>query len=225
MGKLGITVVAKAKHRAIHAAVKKLGGVRNLAIHLGVSYFTVFQWLSLKGGLPSKPNHWYPQARLDALEEKLIALTGETLEQLFPPELQAKALAGVGKEREFHQDIDLARLSQYRPELLALPDGEKMMMIEEVSAIVKEAMKYLTFRQRKVIEMRYGIGENRTSYTLEECAKELNITRERIRQIESKAIRRMKGHPEVGCLFKEIVPDQWTEPPRDFSAIDAKFKQ
>ena len=49
----------------------------------------------------------------------------------------------------------------------------------------------LTVREKKVIELRFGLIDGRT-HTLEEVGKEFNVTRERIRQIEGKAIRRLK---------------------------------
>jgi RNA polymerase primary sigma factor len=57
----------------------------------------------------------------------------------------------------------------------------------------KKVLGTLTAREAKVLCMRFGIGE-KTDHTLEEVGQEFNVTRERIRQIESKAIRKLK-HP------------------------------
>ena len=51
----------------------------------------------------------------------------------------------------------------------------------------------LTEREAKVIRMRFGIGMN-NDHTLEEVGKQFDVTRERIRQIEAKALRKMR-HP------------------------------
>ena len=51
----------------------------------------------------------------------------------------------------------------------------------------------LTEREAKVLQMRFGI-EMKTNYTLDEVAKELDITRERVRQIQAKALRKLR-HP------------------------------
>jgi len=51
----------------------------------------------------------------------------------------------------------------------------------------------LTERERKVLELRYGFGDG-YARTLEEVGKQFNVTRERIRQIEAKALRKMR-HP------------------------------
>ena len=54
-------------------------------------------------------------------------------------------------------------------------------------------LKELTPREAKVLQLRYGLEDNRP-HTLEEVGKEFNVTRERIRQIEAKALRKLR-HP------------------------------
>ena len=56
---------------------------------------------------------------------------------------------------------------------------------------VEEALANLTPREEKVVRMRYGIGEP-TQYSLEEIGTQFNLTRERIRQIELKALRKLR---------------------------------
>ncbi|MCP4251358.1 MAG: RNA polymerase sigma factor RpoD [bacterium] len=58
---------------------------------------------------------------------------------------------------------------------------------------IEEVLKTLTYREREIIKLRYGIGDGYT-YTLEEVGKIFNVTRERVRQVEAKAIRKLQ-HP------------------------------
>ena len=58
---------------------------------------------------------------------------------------------------------------------------------------LQEILKELTPREAKVLQLRYGLEDNRP-HTLEEVGKEFNVTRERIRQIEAKALRKLR-HP------------------------------
>ena len=51
----------------------------------------------------------------------------------------------------------------------------------------------LTYREREIIKLRYGLGDGYT-YTLEEVGKIFRVTRERVRQIEAKAVRKLQ-HP------------------------------
>ena len=64
---------------------------------------------------------------------------------------------------------------------------------EGLTAAIDEVLKTLTPREAKVLMMRFGIRMN-TDHTLEEVGKQFNVTRERIRQIEAKALRKMR-HP------------------------------
>ena len=55
---------------------------------------------------------------------------------------------------------------------------------------VKKMLLKLSYREREIIKLRYGLGDG-YSYTLQETAKLFKVTRERIRQIEEKALRRL----------------------------------
>ena len=59
--------------------------------------------------------------------------------------------------------------------------------------ITKDVLDTLTPREAKVLRMRFGIEMN-TDHTLEEVGKQFDVTRERIRQIEAKALRKLR-HP------------------------------
>ena len=58
---------------------------------------------------------------------------------------------------------------------------------------IEGVLKTLTYREREIIKLRYGIGDGYT-YTLEEVGKIFKVTRERVRQVEAKAIRKLQ-HP------------------------------
>jgi RNA polymerase primary sigma factor len=58
---------------------------------------------------------------------------------------------------------------------------------------IEQVLKTLTYREREIIKLRYGIGDGYT-YTLEEVGKIFKVTRERVRQVEAKAIRKLQ-HP------------------------------
>jgi len=76
-----------------------------------------------------------------------------------------------------------------------------------VSAALAEAthevLKSLTEREQKVLRMRFGIGMN-TDHTLEEVGKQFGVTRERIRQIEAKALRKLR-HPSRAKKLKTFA--------------------
>ncbi|MEK7146283.1 MAG: sigma-70 family RNA polymerase sigma factor, partial [Patescibacteria group bacterium] len=59
---------------------------------------------------------------------------------------------------------------------------------------IHEMLQYLNPRERKIIEMRFGLKDGH-GHTLEEVGKEFGVTRERIRQIESKVLHKLREHP------------------------------
>jgi len=59
---------------------------------------------------------------------------------------------------------------------------------------IQEMLQYLTPREAKIIEMRFGLKDG-IGHTLEEVGREFGVTRERIRQIEAKVLQKLKDHP------------------------------
>ncbi|GHU82943.1 RNA polymerase sigma factor SigA [Clostridia bacterium] len=68
---------------------------------------------------------------------------------------------------------------------------------------LSEVLDTLTPREEKVLKLRFGLGDGR-SRTLEEVGKEFNVTRERIRQIEAKALRKLR-HPSRSKKLKDFL--------------------
>ncbi len=68
------------------------------------------------------------------------------------------------------------------------------MMLNDLTGRMNEVLSTLTPREEKVLRMRFGIGESR-DHTLEEVGAYFDVTRERIRQIEAKALRKLR-HPK-----------------------------
>ena len=64
---------------------------------------------------------------------------------------------------------------------------------------VQEILKDLDPREQKILKLRFGL-EDGVSHTLEEVGEEFGVTRERIRQIEAKALERIKDHSDIDKL-------------------------
>ncbi|MBX3425027.1 MAG: sigma-70 family RNA polymerase sigma factor [Pirellulales bacterium] len=83
--------------------------------------------------------------------------------------------------------------------------------IEALKQRLEEVMNELTYREREILRLRYGLADGYT-YTLEEVGKIFSVTRERVRQIESKAVRKLqspyRSRALVGFLdgAEEILP-------------------
>lgn len=78
---------------------------------------------------------------------------------------------------------------------------------EDLKDQISEVLDQLNEREKKVIEMRFGLMPDESDRTLEEIGQELNVTRERVRQIESSAIKKLK-HPKVGRKLKNYI-ERW----------------
>ena len=73
----------------------------------------------------------------------------------------------------------------------------------EATEELEKVLETLTFREREIIKLRYGIGDGYT-YTLEEVGRIFKVTRERVRQIEAKAVRKLQ-HPVRSRMLEGFV--------------------
>ena len=85
-----------------------------------------------------------------------------------------------------------------------IPDDKIPSPVQEsseriLSEQVKEILSDLSPKERKILEMRHGLMDG-VYHTLEEVGREFGVTRERIRQIEAKALERIKEHYNISKL-------------------------
>ena len=77
---------------------------------------------------------------------------------------------------------------------------------DDLNNQIDEVLDQLNEREKAVVRMRFGLLEDESDRTLEEIGKELSVTRERVRQIESSAIKKLK-HPKVGRKLKNYIEE------------------
>jgi len=75
---------------------------------------------------------------------------------------------------------------------------------DDLKTQIEQVLEQLNEREQAVIKLRFGILDDESDRTLEEIGKELSVTRERVRQIESSAIKKLK-HPKVGRRLKNYI--------------------
>jgi len=97
------------------------------------------------------------------------------------------------------EDTELEDFIGDKNSLSPYSDAEK----KEISGYIQKVLGTLTPKEEKVIRMRFGIGVDR-DHTLEEVGRHLFITRERVRQIEAKALRKLK-HPSRLRALRTLV--------------------
>lgn len=103
----------------------------------------------------------------------------------------------IGEEDDSHLGDFIKDESSLSPEEYATNEILK----EEIKAVLST----LQPREQQVLELRFGLIDG-TSYTLEEVGKRFNVTRERIRQIEAKALRKLR-HPSRAKKLKDFMTD------------------
>jgi len=77
---------------------------------------------------------------------------------------------------------------------------------DDLKVQIESVLEQLNEREKAVIKLRFGILDDESDRTLEEIGKELSVTRERVRQIESSAIKKLK-HPKVGRKLKNYIEE------------------
>ena len=104
----------------------------------------------------------------------------------------------IGEEEDSHFGDFVPDKSSLSPEEYATN--------EILKEQIREVLRTLQKREQEVLELRFGLLDG-TCYTLEEVGKRFNVTRERIRQIEAKALRKLR-HPSRAKKLKDFLGDE-----------------
>ena len=105
----------------------------------------------------------------------------------------------IGEEEDSH-------FGDFIPDKTSHMSPEEYATNEILKEQIKEVLKTLQKREQEVLELRFGLLDG-TCYTLEEVGKRFNVTRERIRQIEAKALRKLR-HPSRAKKLKDFLGDE-----------------
>ena len=145
----------------------------------------------------------YP--RLNLMCKRLEDALGEPIHLLFPKELKEVLSKKKITKNNFymHGEVSLESLDNRHQYLIAESSLEEKDREEQIKKMITQSLGTITSRERKVLEMRFGL-DNKEAMTLEKCAEEMNTGKERIRQIEAKAMRKLR-HPERSKHLKEFI--------------------
>lgn len=198
--KFEIAVKARAKHGLIFKYMTEhnltwLEMAKKLGISTGTfSKIIHFRWVPTKNYQNKK------------VVEKLCSFFHCDLENILPNELaqQIKNNSEIAellqKEQTVYKEVDVEYLgyAEVPQSLLAYKeDFDKQIDLKET---IEKILETLTPKEKKIIQMRFGIGDG-VDHTLGEIGREFGVTRERIRCIEARAIRKLK-HPS---RFKNLM--------------------
>lgn len=100
-------------------------------------------------------------------------------------------------------DEDDGRFGDFIEDKTTMSPSEAVLR-DDLNNQIDEVLDQLNEREKAVIRMRFGLLTDESDRTLEEIGRELSVTRERVRQIESSAIKKLK-HPRVGRKLKNYI--------------------
>ena len=132
----------------------------------------------------------------EEIAEKMEGMTPEKVREIQKISLEPVSLeTPIGEEDDSHLGDFIEDEGAMSPDDYAANE----LLKDELNEVLLE----LTDREEKVLRLRFGLDDGRTR-TLEEVGKEFNVTRERIRQIEAKALRKLK-HPSRSKRLKDFL--------------------
>lgn len=132
----------------------------------------------------------------EEIAEKMDGMTAAKVREIQKISLEPVSLeTPIGEEDDSHLGDFIEDEGAMSPDDYATNE----LLKDELNEVLLE----LTDREEKVLRLRFGLDDGRTR-TLEEVGKEFNVTRERIRQIEAKALRKLK-HPSRSKRLKDFL--------------------
>ncbi|MFA5629018.1 MAG: RNA polymerase sigma factor RpoD [Dehalococcoidales bacterium] len=127
--------------------------------------------------------------------DELEISTDKVREIIKVSQLPISLEAPIGEEEDSHLGDFIEDQNALPP-----PDAASRQLLKEQ---IEDVLDSLTPRERRVLQLRFGLEDGR-SRTLEEVGREFNVTRERIRQIEAKALRKLR-HPSRSRRLKDYL--------------------
>ncbi len=205
--------------QAVSRAIADQARTIRIPVHM---FETINKIVRVQRDLVQKLGH---EPSVEELALELSFLTPEESEQI-KASLEAQRILDPMLGRKWRQAVskvrDILRISM-DPMSLETPVGnsddstelgdfiEDESVVEPVDAASKELLReqirnvlsYLSEREREVLEMRFGLNDGK-DHTLEEVGKSFGVTRERIRQIEAKALRKLR-HPSRSKSLRDYL--------------------
>lgn len=175
------------------AALQAAGPVKSFCEFYELHLDHVYKLINLRIGPLITYGGKHPKQKLRPMCQRLAEILDHPVDWLFPADLYSIEWPRmVAREVSAHRFISLAAARSDKQ--LALPASqEDTVMQEELRDMISAALDTITPRERHVLSMRFGLdGED--EHTLGQVGKQLGVGIERIRQIEAKAIRKLR-HP------------------------------
>jgi RNA polymerase primary sigma factor len=154
--------------------------------------------------------------KMNRINRQILQETGQTPDpatlaiRMEMPEDKVRKIMKISKEPISMEtpigDDDDSHLGDFIEDATTLSPSDAILQ-SDLQEVIAEILDTLTPREAKVLRLRFGI-EMSTDHTLEEVGKQFDVTRERIRQIEAKALRKLR-HPSRSDKLRAFVENYW----------------
>ena len=144
------------------------------------------------------------ELRRNPTPEEVAARCSLTVEKLF--EIMQLAISTTSLDAPVGHNTDDLTVGDT---IADLDDNDPLSSTErsQLRDAVKQTLKDLPPREQEIVAMRFGIGEHNQIFTLEEVAEKMNVTRERVRQIEQKTLARLR-HPHNSANLRAFLDEE-----------------
>jgi RNA polymerase sigma factor (sigma-70 family) len=204
---------AQFKNGLLWKAVQKVGTQKALADYLGVHQAVIGQWLNFHRSPAFRDPDSIYRGKYDEMDRKLILLIGYGLEEIFPLELQLNSAdIKTAARYEAFMDLPMEQLAAAGAVPQLPPSPFEAVSKVEMRAVIDEVLAELTDREQQIIRMRFGLTESGERWSLEDIGQHLAVTRERVSQIEAKALRRLRKPTRSQRLQPFLLPQSTTYP-------------
>jgi RNA polymerase sigma factor (sigma-70 family) len=164
-----------------------------LAHAAGVTLFTVAAFEAL--------NFAIKDAEDKAVQVAVVL--GLPVDDVLPEGLAGLKLPSIHR-RSFEANASCLLATRER---LTLPSPDQQAGGIEFRDAIAKVLHSLTYREREVIKLRFGLGGDKTTFSREECGKIFRVTAARIKQVEENAIRKMQ-HPRRSRRLESFLPGE-----------------
>jgi RNA polymerase sigma factor (sigma-70 family) len=194
-----LTAITRLRHATLWELAKRLGSQANAAEQCFVTTPVFNTWVTLKAAFPVESQRrgwWQNKDKWTQTKDALESLTGQTIEQLWP-----EPLLNVIKTHQLITTVEqvievpekaLLAYAEETADRFRLPSPVVYAVQDELRGAIRDAMKILSPKEQKVLTLRYGL-DGEPAHTLEETGVIVGVTRERVRQLEARARRRMEN--------------------------------
>lgn len=185
----------KVRNNIILSKIEKAGykSIPQFCREIGISYGPLNDLIGMKRSAFNSKGEWTPWIL------KIADALSCSPENLFT-ESQLNAVLKTNKKTLQVNEAEM----RFMLEADEPKSPEELYLEDQRSAAIEDLMKTLTPREQKVISMRLGLGKYTREYTFEEISLEFECTRERIRQIEQKAYRKMRSPHRANKLLEFV---------------------